>query len=185
MSTCRRRTIQLSKNSSVGSGEPAPRPLSATYPHRLLPILQEPWQAPGRDAGFDAYFAAKRQTQPPTLARTELFSPGSRFSICTCSLTIKRPFARARHAAVQREFSSTVLWLRELKQVGRFTADAPLASGPCPKILPHRPPVCHDDDARVTTRNCYFSPIDRLSSSWQSEIIASRPKKCKRFFSPR
>src|SRR5205814_4841359 len=51
---------------------------------------------PGRDAGFDAYFAAKRQTQPPTLGRTELFSPGSRFSICTCSLTIKRPFARAR-----------------------------------------------------------------------------------------
>ena len=121
--------------------------------------LQEPWQAPGRDAGFGAYFAAKRQTQPPTLGRTEIFSPGSRFSICTCSLTIKRPFARARHAAVQREFSSTVLWLRGLKTGGRFTADDPLASGPCPKILPHRPPVCHRDDAHASARNCYSPPV--------------------------
>ena len=160
LSTCRRRTIQLSKNSSVGSGEPAPRPLSATYPHRLLPILQEPWQAPGRDAGFDAYFAAKRQTQPPTLGRTEIFSPGSRFLHLHVLLDSQTPFCRrATRSRSAGKFSSTVLWLRELKQVGRFTADAPLASGPCPKILPHRPPVCHRDDAHASTRNCHSPPV--------------------------
>ena len=155
------------------------------YPHRLLPSLQEPWQAPGRDAGFDAYFAAKRQTQPPTLGRTEIFSPGSRFSICTCSLTIKRPFARARHAALQRGIFFDRLVVEGAENRWEIYRRRPT----CFRSLSENP---SSSTSRLPSRRCARQCTELLLSSgwpapspWQSEIIASRPKKCKRFFSRR
>jgi len=108
-----------------------------------------------------------------------------RGSLSYVLLDYQTSLARARHAGVQWGISSTVSWLRELKQVGDLPPTPHLPQVPVRKSflidLPFAMTTMHGSPGETAT----FPRSARLPSPWQSEIIASRPKKCKRFFSLR
>ena len=125
----------------------------------------------------------KRQTQPPTLGRTEIFSPGSRFLYLQVLLDSQTPFCRR----ATRSRSAGIFFDRLVVEGAENRWETYRRRPTCFRSLSENP---SSSTSRLPSRRCAsqyselpLSPGWPAPPPWQPEIIASRRKKCKIFFS--